>query len=288
LPTNPHGTGFEHAGARAAQLSHPRPFVKWAGGKRRLLEQYSTFFPPMTRYRRYFEPFLGGGAVFFHLQPKNAVLGDLNAELINCYKMVKEQPEELIALLKKYRSTEKHFYQTREINPSKLPPLERASRFIYLNKTCYNGLYRVNSNGMFNVPFGRYQHPSICDAAAIRAASLALKSAQLKISSFEKTAATARRGDFIYFDPPYVPLSRTASFTNYTSDDFDEAAQIKLARLVRELDSLGCLVMVSNSDTEFVRELYSGFVIETARCNRAINSFAAGRGSITELVIRNY
>jgi len=280
------GVDFERSKPGRALIARARPFVKWAGGKRRLLEQYTPYLP--ASFRNYFEPFLGGGALFFHLRPKRAVLADLNAELINCYQVVKEHPEELIEQLRKHKATERYFYKMRESDPDRLSNLERASRFIYLNKTCYNGLYRVNSKGQFNVPFGRYKNPVICDEEAIRGASGTLKQAQLKVSSFEKTVQQARGGDFIYFDPPYVPLSSTSSFTSYTADSFDEQKQASLAETVRTLDTRKCLVMVSNSDTKFVRELYRGFHIETVRCTRSINSIGTGRSAIAELIIKNY
>ncbi len=269
-------------------LAECRPFIKWAGGKRRLLDQYAALLPPTKKFRRYFEPFLGGGALFFHLRPKQALLADLNAELINCYKMVKEQPDDLIALLRKHKASEQYFYQLRDLAPATLSPLQRASRFIFLNKTCYNGLYRVNRNGQFNVPFGRYKKPIICDAEAIRSASRALRSVQLKVCSFENTISEARRGDFCYFDPPYAPLTATANFTSYTANNFTQQDQITLAAIARQLDKQGCLIMISNSDTELTRSLYRDFEITTVRCPRSINSNAFARGAINELVIKNY
>lgn len=265
-----------------------RPFIKWAGGKRRLLEQYSPFLPNPTEFNYYFEPFLGGGAVFFHLKPAKAFLADLNADLINCYRTVRDHPEELINALSKHKTSEQYFYKVRELVPENLTPLERASRFIYLNKTCYNGLYRVNKQGQFNVPYGRYKKPLICDAEVIHIASESLKSVQLNVSSFEKTVEKAQKRDFIYLDPPYVPLSSTASFTSYTSSNFTEHDQMKLAQLVRVLDKRGCLVMISNSDTKLVRTLYQGFSIVTVHCPRSINSNPFARGTVTELLIKNY
>ncbi len=266
----------------------PRPFIKWAGGKRRLLEQYSPFLPTPTQFNHYFEPFLGGGAVFFHLHPIRAVLADLNADLINCYRVVRDYPEQLIEVLSKHKTSEQYFYRVRELTPDNLTPIERASRFIYLNKTCYNGLYRVNKQGQFNVPYGRYKKPLICDTEVIRVASKSLKNIQLSVSSFEKTVEQARARDFIYLDPPYVPLSPTASFTSYTSVNFTEHDQAKLAQIVRILHQRGCLVMVSNSDTKLVRMLYQGFNILTVHCARSINSNPFARGTVTELLIRNY
>lgn len=286
-------------------LMQPRPFLKWAGGKRRLLEQFSTHFP--TQFKRYFEPFLGGGAVFFHLSGLGefgeegrgrkreerrkrpvAVLSDLNEELINCYVQVKERPEQLIGLLRSHRSTASYYYRIRAIQPVRLTPLERASRFIYLNKTCFNGLYRVNSAGEFNVPYGKYKNPVICDEAALRLASAALQSAKLSSGTFEKSLKMAKPGDFVYLDPPYVPINSTSSFTSYTSGGFTEADQERLAEEVRRLDRLGVKVLLSNSDTDMVRHLYRGFNIAVVRCNRAINSNPLGRGVVNEVLVKNY
>lgn len=265
-----------------------RPFIKWAGGKRRLLEQYDSLLPSSHQFNRYFEPFLGGGAVFFHLQPTKAVLSDLNPELVNCYRVVRDHPEDLINHLSKHKTTEQYFYRIREVIPENLTPVERASRFIYLNKTCYNGLYRVNKQNQFNVPFGRYKKPLICDVDVIRAASEVLQHVYLGVSGFEKTLDLAKSGDFIYLDPPYVPLSPTSSFTSYTSVNFTEQDQVKLSRIVKELSDRGCLVMISNSDTKLVKTLYQGFDIVSVTCPRSINSNPFARGAVTELVVKNF
>ncbi|MBL8149120.1 MAG: DNA adenine methylase [Blastocatellia bacterium] len=269
-------------------IARPRPFIKWAGGKRRLLEQYAPHLPSQSHFKRYLEPFLGGGALFFYLRPEKAILADLNEELINCYLMVKQHPEELIDRLKRHKVTSSYFYEMRKQEPLTLSPLERASRFIYLNKTCYNGLYRVNSSGQFNVPFGKSKSTSVCDESVIRTASITLQNAHLKVSSFEDTVSEVVAGDFVYFDPPYVPLSQTASFTNYTSPAFTDRDQDKLASIARELSRKGVLVIVSNSNTEMVHRLYRGFRIELVRCNRAINSNTLGRGAVDELLIKNF
>ena len=187
-PLKPERISFGRRGERSLM---PRPFIKWAGGKRRLLEQYAPIFPAPRQYCRYFEPFLGGGAVFFSLHPSQAVLADLNAELINCYQMVKDQPEQLIQRLSKHKVNEQYFYKLRQLEPHALPNLERSSRFIYLNKTCYNGLYRVNKSGQFNVPFGRYKQPLICDPSAIHIASQTLQNADLQVATFDQTVAKA-------------------------------------------------------------------------------------------------
>ncbi|WP_338835374.1 DNA adenine methylase [Neomoorella thermoacetica] len=263
-----------------------RPFLKWAGGKGQLLEQLQPLLP--QNYSRYLEPMVGGGALFFYLQPAYAILADLNDELINVYRVVRDNVEELIADLRRHRNTREYYYAIRDTDPARLPPVARASRFIYLNRTCYNGLYRVNRLNKFNVPFGRYKNPDIVNAAGLRAASGALQAADLRAGDFSLVLEYARPGDFIYFDPPYQPLNRTSRFTSYTAGNFGEGEQKRLARVFRELTRRGCLVMLSNSDTPLIRELYRDFRIETVHARRAINSRPDRRGSITELVILNY
>jgi len=274
------------------ELKHQRvqaaPFIKWAGGKRRLIPAYAPYFPSMEEIQRYFEPFLGGGAVFFHLQPFNSFLSDSNQRLVELYQIVRDEVEDLITALKKHENEKKYYYQVRKQNPQMLSPVERAARFIFLNKTCYNGLYRVNRKGRFNVPFGNYKKPLIRDEEGLRAASLALQNAQIKKADFEEALAPATSQDFIYCDPPYHPLTDTASFTSYTAEKFDSSDQERLAMVYRELDRRGCRVMLSNSDTDFIRKLYGGFRIIEVQAGRAINSKANGRGKITELVILNY
>ena len=265
-----------------------RPFVKWAGGKGQLLVQMAPFFPPYHAYRRYFEPFLGGGAVFFHLQPSIAFLSDTNEELINAFRIVRDHVEELIQSLRKHRNEAGYYYQVRAQDPKTLSPVERASRFIFLNKTCYNGLYRVNRKGRFNVPFGRYKNPKILDEENLRSASIALRSAHLEVKDFEEALTIAERGDFIYLDPPYHPLSATSSFTSYTSSGFGEDQQRRLASVYRDLDQRGALLMLSNSDTPLIRELYHDFRIIELQANRAINSRGDRRGPVTELLTLNY
>lgn len=264
------------------------PFIKWAGGKGRLLPQMAPFFPPSDRYVRYFEPFLGGGAVFFFLQPASAFLSDLNEELINAFKVVRDDVEELILSLYKHRNEAEYYYRVRALDPHHLDPVERASRFIYLNKTCYNGLYRVNRKGQFNVPFGRYREPRIVDPEGLRAASLALQGTRLWVSDFAAALAKVGAGDFVYLDPPYHPLSPTASFTSYTSTDFGESDQRRLSELYKELDHRGALLMLSNSDTSLIHRLYDGFLFIKIQARRAISCRADRRGPITELLILNY
>ena len=274
------------------ELSYQRvdakPFVKWAGGKRKLIPSFAPHFPPMRHVRRYFEPFLGGGAMFFHLQHPRSFLSDSNEELVELYTVVRDQVEDLIGNLKKHRNEAEYYYQVRAQSPILLTPIERAARFIFLNKTCYNGLYRVNSKRQFNVPFGKYKKPLICATEGLRAASLALQNTKISSADFEYAVSEARNCDFVYFDPPYHPLSKTSSFTAYTAGKFGISEQERLARVYYDLDRRGCYVMLSNSDTPLIRELYTHFQIIEVQANRAINSKANGRGKITELLIINY
>jgi DNA adenine methylase len=264
----------------------PRPFLKWAGGKGQLLEQYAPLFP--RRYRRYHEPFLGGGAVFFHLRPTRATLADDNAELIDCYRAIREDLRGVLEALRPHVYEKDHFYAVRALDPTGLALAERAARTIFLNRTCFNGLYRVNSKGRFNVPFGRYDNPTIADVPNLRACAVALRRVRLECAPFASVVERARRGDFVYFDPPYHPVSKTACFTAYGAGGFRAEDQRELARVYAELDRRGVLVMLSNSDAPLVRELYDGFRLVEIRASRAINSKATKRGAVRELVVLNY
>lgn len=230
--------------------------------------------------------------MFFNIYGRNdrlsASLSDLNSELINCYSAVRDNVEELIDVLKQHRNEREYFYEIRSLDTQKLSSLERAARLIYLNKTCFNGLYRVNSRGQFNVPFGSYKNPRTCDEENLRAASTALQQVVLTAQSFSDAMEQAKRGDFVYLDPPYQPLSATANFTSYTSRCFMEKDQQELAAAVRKLDKRGCRVMLSNSDNEFVRDLYDGLRIETVYATRAINCRGDRRGKISEVLVLNY
>ncbi len=263
-----------------------RPFVKWAGGKGQLLAQLEPYVPPF--FNRYYEPFLGGGAMFFHLQPEDALISDSNSDLMNAYEVVRSNVEELIAALAQHRNDEAYFYSVRSQDPAQLSHVEQAARFIYLNKTCYNGLYRVNRQGQFNVPFGKYASPLICDERVLRGASEVLGSTELLTADFEEALREADHHDFVYLDPPYDPLSHTSRFTSYTQDGFDERDQERLANVIRELYERGVFVLLNNSDTPFIRELYADFNIAIASAKRAINSNGDGRGAINELVITTY
>lgn len=273
--------------------SHADPFLKWAGGKGQLLRQYEAFFP--LDFNNFLEPFVGGGAVFFYLfntgrlqDRKKIFLIDSNEELINCYSVIKEGVEKLIKILNnpKFINTEETFYKIRAEEPKER--FERAARTIYLNKTCFNGLYRVNSKGKFNVPFGGYKNPLICNYRNLIAVSLALQNVDILHNDFDKCLDLAKKEDFIYFDPPYQPLNKTSSFTSYTKEPFGEKEQVKLSKVFRELDKIGCKIMLSNSDTSFIRKLYKNFRIKVVFAKRAINCKASGRGAISELVILNY
>ena len=271
-----------------------QPFLKWAGGKRQLLPEIRKRVP--RKYKLYFEPFLGAGAVLFELQPKTALINDVNKELVNCYRVIKESPEELINHARTHPVNEKYFYQLRSLDRdpgfSELSSLERASRIIYLNKTCYNGLFRVNSQGQFNVPFGNYSDPVIVDEVVIRAVSKYLNEATVDISSddFKSALSGAARGDFVYLDPPYDPLSDTSSFTGYNLHSFDRDEQERLKEVCDELDSRGCKVLLSNSATDYIRGLYSDssrYSVIEVDASRNINSVGASRGKISELLISN-
>lgn len=266
------------------------PFLKWAGGKSQLLSTFKDFYP--KNFNRYFEPFLGGGAVFFNLAALTpglkSFISDCNPDLINCYKMLRDEPDAVIEALRKHRNDKHHFYKIREQDGSDLDSAERAARMIFLNKTCFNGLYRVNRKGQFNVPFGKYKNPKIVDQQNIMAVSKVLANADISCQPFEKVVAKARQGDFVYLDPPYHPLSTTSSFTGYTSVSFNFADQERLATVFKTLTQRGCYVMLSNSDIEPIRELYSDYRTETVLANRAINCNAERRGRINELLILNY
>ena len=286
--------------AQAGRASRPmaraaRPFLKWAGGKQQLLAQYEAFFP--DEFNRYFEPFVGGGAVFFHLWNTGrlrdqAFLFDNNAELINAYLVVRDDLEALMEVLAIHQ--EKHcreyYYRIRALDRQKvaLSRVERAARTIYLNRTCYNGLYRVNSKGQFNVPMGSYKNPQILQEEVLRAANAALQNACIEVRDFRSIVELAQPGDFFYLDPPYFPLSKTASFTGYTASCFDADDQRDLAEVYAHLTDMGCLCMLSNSCAPFVAQLYRDFRIETVSAIRAINSDGRKRGNITEIVVLNY
>jgi DNA adenine methylase len=290
--------------AAAARKSRPlalpapaRSFLKWAGSKKQLRIAFAPLYPAAAEIKAYHEPFLGSGAVFFDVRnrfnPKRCTLSDNNAELMAAFTAVRDDVEKLITLLERHRTrhNEKYFYEVRAIGPAeltKMSPIERGARLIYLNKTCFNGLYRVNSKGLFNVPMGRYVNPAIADGELLRAASAALRWVKLSTGHFSTVVDRAREGDVVYFDPPYVPVSATAYFTAYTEGAFGPADQRELADVYRKLDARGCRVMLSNSDTAFVRELYKGFDVHQVLARRNINSKSDRRGHVSEVVVLNY
>lgn len=269
------------------------PVVKWVGGKRQLLDDLTPLFP--KRFTSYCEPFFGGGAVFFHLQPQRALVNDINAELIQMYEVIQDQVEELIAALSAHPNEAEHFYQVRDWDRDKeayaqLSEVQRAARIIYLNKTCYNGLFRVNSAGEFNTPFGHYKNPNIVNAPVLRAVSNYFQKAQITFRSIDyaEILANAERGTFVYLDPPYDPVSDTANFTGYAKGGFGRAEQIRLRQCCDDLHRRGIKFMLSNSATDFIKEQYAAYSISIVKAKRAINSNAAKRGQVEEVVVRNY
>jgi DNA adenine methylase len=268
-----------------------QPFVKWAGGKRQLLPELLRRVPRV--FSRYHEPFVGGGALFFALRAERpalkATLTDVNQRLIRTYLGIQRHVDEVIGLLSDYKSRhdEAFFYEVRSRDIDAATDVEVAAWFIYLNKTGFNGLYRVNSRNVFNVPFGRYVNPGICNGAALRACSRALRGAEIEVAAFDSVAERAREGDFVYFDPPYVPLSATSSFTSYTSGGFGAEQQTRLCEVALSLKERGVHVLLSNSAAPFIKDLYesNGFRIEPVQATRQINSKASDRGAIAEFVI---
>ena len=267
-----------------------RPFLKWAGGKRRLLDQYAEHFPLSSTIGRYFEPFIGSAAVFFHLQPAEACLADVNRNLVEVYRVVQQDVEGLIRSLRTHKNEHAYYYQVRAQDPAELNQAQRAARLLFLNRTCYNGLYRENQKGQFNVPFGRYDNPTICDETRLRRASRALQGVELTVGDFEEVVAPAGPGDFVYFDPPYVPLSDTSNFTAYNRYGFDLGDQRRLADVIGQLTRRGCRVMLSNSSAPLVYELYERpeYRLVPIQARRSINSKAERRGPVRELLILNY
>lgn len=264
-------------------MARPKPFLKWVGGKRQLLTELRCFVP--ATFDCYYEPFLGGGALFFDLQPRRSVLADVNRELIDCYRAVRDHVEELIKALEAHHYDETHYYAVRDADASGASLTERAARTVFLNRTCFNGLYRVNRGGRFNVPFGRYTRPNICNPDNLRACSAALANADLCVQDFGETCSAARAGDFVYLDPPYVAVSRTAAFTAYAKGGFGPDEQRRLSAVFGQLSDRGVTAVLSNSDVPEVRALYKGFGITTVRAARAVNSDGRGRGLVSEVVV---
>lgn len=267
-----------------------KPFVKWVGGKGQLVARLHEMMP--NNYSRYFEPFLGGGAFFFRLMPSKAFLSDLNDELINTYQVVRDNVEGLIRELSKHRHDQEYFYQVRDWDRRddymELAPEKRAARFIFLNKTCFNGLHRVNSKGFFNVPFGDYVNLRILDEPNLRRCSVVLKGSVVRKASYLSIEQAAKSGDFVYFDPPYAPLNATSNFTSYTSSGFSLEDQQELRDLCARLDKKGVLFMLSNSSAPLILDLYNSFNLSLVDAKRSINSKASGRGAVKEVIVTNY
>lgn len=271
-----------------------RPFLKWAGGKRQLLPDILKYAPPKSKIKRYYEPFVGAGALLFELQPKRATINDSNSDLINCYRIIKDNVEELFEELSHHKNEKDYFYSIRELDRTpkytKLSNVEKASRIIYLNKTCYNGLFRVNSQGQFNTPFGKYKDPKILDETVLKAVNKYLNNSDVTIlnTDFENAVSNAKKGDFVYFDPPYDPLSDTSSFTGYDINGFDKGEQKRLKDTFDDLSQKGIKCMLSNSKTPFITKLYEEYEIISVSATRSINSKASKRGQIEEVLVLNY
>ena len=269
------------------------PVLKWVGGKRQLIDTFSPLLP--KKLTSYCEPFVGGGALLFHLQPNVAIINDINIELIGVYKIIRDNVDELIEELKKYKNEPDFFYSIRDRDRDRekyetLSDIEKAARVLYLNKTCYNGLYRVNNAGEFNVPFGHYRNPNIINEPVLRAVSAYFNGAKIIFSSLDYALVLSevKKGTFVYLDPPYDPVSDTSSFTGYTKGGFSKEEQIRLRKCCDELDNRGVRFMLSNSATPFIREQYSDYNITVVHAKRAINSVGSKRGDVDEIVVRNY
>lgn len=264
-----------------------RPFVKWPGGKRQLLHHLKSKLPS---FNHYYEPFIGGGAFFWELAPVKATIGDINSELVNCYNVIKEQIDPLLDILRQFKNEETFYYKIRSLDIKELSPLARAARFIYLNKTCFNGLYRENKKGKFNAAFGKIDKPLIADEPNLRAISSYLQG-DIKVvcGEYFETIKEVLPGDFVYFDPPYYPLNKTANFTRYNRKGFTEEDQIALFKLYNTLAIQGIFVMLSNSNTDFIKGLYKEFEIQELEAIRRINTDGDGRKKQKiEVLIRNF
>lgn len=270
------------------------PFLKWVGGKRQIMPSIVELMPKNIGSYNYVEPFIGGGAVLFHLQPKNAIINDFNTELINVYNVVKNNLDELIADLKKHLNTAEYFYELRGLDRTiefnQLTPVQKASRIIYLNKTCFNGLYRVNNAGEFNAPFGRYKNPNIVNEPTLKAVSKFLNSNNIVINNGDYSDVLKQTDEksFVYLDPPYHPISESSNFTGYIQGGWNMYDQIELRKACDELNAKGVKFLLSNSSADFIKEQYKDYKISIVKANRAINSDGTNRGEVDELLIRNY
>lgn len=263
------------------------PFVKWAGGKTQIMERLLSNKPSF--FNRYVEGFVGGGALLFKLNHPHPLINDSNEELINCFKVIRDYPGEIINSLGKHKNEKEYFYGIRSKDPSELSNVERASRFIYLNRTCYNGLWRVNKNNQFNTPFGKYKNPKILNEGLLWSVSRFLKKVGIHCMDFERFLTRyAQKGDFVYLDPPYHPISKYSDFRRYTHSFFGEEDQRRLAKTFKKLDGKGCKLLLSNSHSRLIKELYSEFTILTIRARRNINKNPEGRTPIKEVLVKNY
>lgn len=270
------------------------PFLKWVGGKRQLMPSIVDHLPKNFKDYKYIEPFIGGGAVFFNMQPKNAVINDFNEELINVYQVIKDNLDELIIDLKKHKNESEYFYSIRSLDRNgefkKLSAVQRASRVIFLNKTCFNGLYRVNNAGEFNSPFGRYKNPNIVNEPTLKAVNKFLNNNNIEINSgdYSEILIQTDKKCFVYLDPPYHPISESSNFTGYVQGGWNMYDQIDLKTACDELNKKGVKFLLSNSSADFIKDLYKDYKITIVKANRAINSNGAERGEVDEVLIRNY
>lgn len=270
------------------------PFLKWVEGKRQLIPEIVQVLPSAINKMNYVEPFIGGGAILFHLQPQKAIINDFNTELINVYKVIKNDVEALINDLAQHKNDEDYYYHIRALDRNdsftNISDVQRASRIIYLNKTCYNGLYRVNNSGEFNTPFGRYKNPNIVNEPTLRAVSTYLNSNNISLNSgdYSLVLEDLPKNSFVYFDPPYHPLTESANFTGYIQGGWDESDQIRLREACDKLTNKGIKFLLSNSCTNFIKEQYQDYNITVVQATRAVNSNAAGRGNVDEVLITNY
>jgi DNA adenine methylase len=269
------------------------PVVKWVGGKRQLLPEILLHMP--DKFSTYYEPFLGGGAVLFNIQPRKAIVNDINEELINVYKVIRDDVEALIKDLKKHKNEAGYFYEIREKDRDKekyklLSNIQKASRILFLNKTCYNGLFRVNQEGEFNAPFGSYKNPNIVNETILKAVSNYFNRAEItfRCEDFEEAVKDIRKSDFVYFDPPYHPVSESANFTGYDKGGFDRGEQQRLKKLCDNLNGREIKFLLSNSATDLILKLYKNYNITIVEANRAINSKGDKRGKVEEVLVKNY
>ena len=296
MPTSAHldtAENFSTQPVRGLSTKPAQPFIKWVGGKGRLLHQLTPLLPSGVELMRHVEPFTGGGALFFSRQPERALLCDINPALVRTYQTIRNDVYGVINSLSKLAAkgnSEETYYAARTSynSTTKKSDREHTALFIYLNKTCFNGLHRVNKKGEFNVPHGRYANPRILDTEGLLAASEALQNAEIKRAGFEDLLENARPGDFVYLDPPYAPLTETANFTAYAQDGFGAKEQTMLRDVYRALDRRGCRLMLSNSDVPMIRELYREWRIDTVMAPRAVSCDAKSRNSVSEVVVRNY